>query len=110
DDRIGSIAPGMEADLVALDGDPLTDITAVRRVVFVMKGGQVYKNVHAEGKPVVLKTTTLLDGNGGVVRNANIRLDGSRIDSIGTTPAAPTYDLTGLTVLPGLIDTHVHIN
>jgi imidazolonepropionase-like amidohydrolase len=44
-DRIGSIAPGLEADVIALDGDPLKDITAVRRVVFVMKGGVVYKNV-----------------------------------------------------------------
>jgi len=44
-DRIGSIAPGYEADVIALDGDPLKDITAVRRVVFVMKGGVVYKNV-----------------------------------------------------------------
>jgi len=43
-DRIGSIAPGMEADLVATEGNPLDDITAVRRVVFVMKGGKVYKN------------------------------------------------------------------
>jgi imidazolonepropionase-like amidohydrolase len=43
-DQIGSIAPGLEADIIALDGDPLTDITAVRRVVFVMKGGVVYKN------------------------------------------------------------------
>lgn len=45
-DRIGSIAPGLEADIIALDGDPLEDITAVRRVVFVMKGGVVYKNRH----------------------------------------------------------------
>jgi imidazolonepropionase-like amidohydrolase len=43
-DQIGSIAPGMQADIIALDGDPLKDITAVRRVVFVMKGGVVYKN------------------------------------------------------------------
>ena len=43
-DRIGSIAPGLEADIIALDGDPLKEITAVRRVVFVMKGGVVYKN------------------------------------------------------------------
>jgi imidazolonepropionase-like amidohydrolase len=42
-DRIGSIAPGYEADIIALDGDPVKDITAVRRVVFVMKGGVVYK-------------------------------------------------------------------
>jgi len=43
-DQIGSIAPGFQADIIALDGDPLKDITAVRRVVFVMKGGVVYKN------------------------------------------------------------------
>ena len=42
--RIGAIAPGMEADLVATEGNPLDDITNVRRVVFVMKGGRVYKN------------------------------------------------------------------
>jgi imidazolonepropionase-like amidohydrolase len=44
-DQIGSIAPGLQADIIALDGDPLKDITSVRRVVFVMKGGVVYKNI-----------------------------------------------------------------
>ena len=44
-DKIGSIAPGMEADLIGVDGDPLQDITALRRVVFVVKAGKVYKNV-----------------------------------------------------------------
>ena len=43
-DQIGSLAPGLQADIIALAGDPLKDITAVRRVVFVMKGGIVYKN------------------------------------------------------------------
>lgn len=42
--EIGSIAPGLQADIIAVDGDPLKDITAVRRVVFVMKGGKVYRN------------------------------------------------------------------
>jgi imidazolonepropionase-like amidohydrolase len=42
---IGALAPSMEADLIAVDGDPLTDITALQRVVFVMKGGAVYRNV-----------------------------------------------------------------
>jgi imidazolonepropionase-like amidohydrolase len=44
-DKIGAIAPGMEADLIAVEGDPLRDISALRRVVFVMKGGKVYKNI-----------------------------------------------------------------
>ncbi len=44
-DRIGAIAPGLQADIIALDGDPLKDITAVRHVAFVMKGGVVYKEV-----------------------------------------------------------------
>jgi len=43
--EIGSIAAGMQADVIALDGDPVKDITALRRVVFVMKAGKVYKNV-----------------------------------------------------------------
>jgi imidazolonepropionase-like amidohydrolase len=43
-DKVGTIAPGMEADLIAVDGDPLKDITALRRVVFVMKGGRIYKS------------------------------------------------------------------
>jgi imidazolonepropionase-like amidohydrolase len=42
---IGTIAPGMEADIIATAGNPVADITAVRRTVFVMKGGKVYKNV-----------------------------------------------------------------
>ena len=43
-DQIGTINLGFEADIIALQGDPLSDITAVRRVSFVMKGGVVYKN------------------------------------------------------------------
>jgi imidazolonepropionase-like amidohydrolase len=43
-DQIGAIAPGMQADLIAVDGDPVKDITALGRVVFVMKGGKVYRN------------------------------------------------------------------
>ncbi|HEV3142079.1 MAG TPA: amidohydrolase family protein, partial [Vicinamibacterales bacterium] len=42
---IGTLAAGFEADLVGLDGNPLTDIAAVTRVAFVMKGGKVYKHV-----------------------------------------------------------------
>jgi imidazolonepropionase-like amidohydrolase len=42
-DRVGTIAPGYEADLIAVQGDPLKDIGALERVVFVMKGGKRYR-------------------------------------------------------------------
>jgi len=44
DTRIGALAPGLQADLVAVDGNPLQDIETLRRVRFVMKGGVVYAN------------------------------------------------------------------
>lgn len=43
-DRIGSLEAGKFADVVAVSGDPLSDITELERVKFVMKGGQLYKN------------------------------------------------------------------
>jgi imidazolonepropionase-like amidohydrolase len=43
-DQIGSIDKGKYADLIAVSGDPLADITELQRVKFVMKGGRIIKN------------------------------------------------------------------
>jgi imidazolonepropionase-like amidohydrolase len=43
-DRVGSVEAGKFADLVAVEGDPIADITELERVKFVMKGGHVFKN------------------------------------------------------------------
>ena len=43
-DKIGTIEPGKFADIIAVDGDPLADVTTLERVKFVMKGGEVVKN------------------------------------------------------------------
>ncbi len=50
-DQVGSIAPGMQADIVGFDGDPLKDVYAAGRAVFVMKGGKIYENLEHGSKP-----------------------------------------------------------
>lgn len=44
-DRVGALEPGMFADLIAVEGNPLEDITRLERVAFVMKGGVVVKHL-----------------------------------------------------------------
>ena len=64
----------------------------------------------AQGGPVMIRAGRLLDGKGGMTRNATIVITGDRITRVGTGGAAPaTYDLSRLTVLPGMIDSHVHL-
>ncbi len=63
----------------------------------------------AMAQPMVIKTTTLIDGKGNVLRNKEIVIESGRITHIADARQKPTIDLSGLTVMPGWIDTHVHL-
>ena len=49
-DRIGSVEPGKLADVIAVEGNPLDDIASLRRVRFVMKGGEVFVGGSADDR------------------------------------------------------------
>src|SRR3989440_2358914 len=58
---------------------------------------------------IVIAASAVLDGRGHVLRNTRIVVEGSKIVAIDPKAGPVTYDLRGLTVLPGWIDSHVHI-
>ncbi|MFQ5704490.1 MAG: amidohydrolase family protein [Gemmatimonadales bacterium] len=63
----------------------------------------------AQSQPITLIVDRVLDGAGGILEHTNIVVRGSKIEDIGSTSAGVKYDLSGLTVLPGGIDTHNHV-
>src|SRR5438445_7348937 len=64
----------------------------------------------SQERPIVIRAATLIDGKGGVTRNVSIVVQGSRIARIDASAQGTSYDLKGLTVMPGWIDTHVHMD
>src|SRR5215471_2230073 len=64
--------------------------------------------VAAWAQPVVIKTTTLIDGKGRVLHNKEIVVENGRITRVADAKQKPAIDLSDLTVMPGWIDTHVH--
>jgi imidazolonepropionase-like amidohydrolase len=86
------------------------DPTLLGRGIAAMAPIVLYAStVAAQDRAVTIRAGTLIDGTGQVRKDATIVVQGSRITAIDPGRAGATYDLTGLTVLPGLIDTHVHI-
>jgi imidazolonepropionase-like amidohydrolase len=63
-------------------------------------------------RPVTIHADRVLDGRGGVMTDATIVVEGGKITRIdkGAPAGGATYELAGMTVLPGLIDAHVHLN
>jgi cytosine/adenosine deaminase-related metal-dependent hydrolase len=54
-ERVGTLAPGKAADLIAVRGDPLRDVTALQTVSFVMKGGKVHKQTAAGAEAALVR-------------------------------------------------------
>jgi imidazolonepropionase-like amidohydrolase len=107
-DRIGSVVEGKEADLIAVEGNPVEDITALQRVVFVMKAGRVYRNGREGGRlmdrtgiailsPSVVTTTPLgapdsiraAIARGGVITMTVVRQDSGAIPIARYVELAP---------------------
>jgi imidazolonepropionase-like amidohydrolase len=65
-------------------------------------------SAHAQDLPITIRAGRLLDGV-GVAENINPTVEGSRVTRLETTTGPVTYDLSDLTVMPGWIDTHVHL-
>jgi imidazolonepropionase-like amidohydrolase len=67
-------------------------------------------SVIAQSDPgTTIRARQVIDGRGGVTNNATISIKNGKIVSVGASSTAPAIDLGNLTLLPGFIDTHVHI-
>ena len=64
----------------------------------------------AQPMRIVIAASTVVDGRGAVLHDTRIVIEGARIGAIDPSAGPVDYDLRGLTVMPGWIDTHVHLN
>src|SRR5437588_259333 len=64
----------------------------------------------AQATRIVIAASTVVDGCGAVLRDTRIVIEGSKIAAIDPSAGPVDYDLRGLTVMPGWIDTHIHLN
>ena len=65
--------------------------------------------VHAQGTETTIRARQVLDGRGGTLANATVTIRDGKIARVETRAGTPTIDLGDLTLMPGIIDTHVHI-
>lgn len=87
-----------------------TTVPCILSILFASAMGQPNSRPTADPKNrVAMATSTLLDGKGRVLHDTRIVIEGSKIVAIDPKAAPVDYDLRGLTVLPGWIDSHVHI-
>ena len=81
----------------------------IRIFAFVILCGVLSISAQTPNKQIVIAASTVLDGKGGVLHNTRIVVEGSKIVRVDPNAARVNYDLRGLTVLPGWIDSLVLI-
>ena len=117
--KLGALEKGKLADVIAVPGNVLADVTATERVLFVMKGGQVVKRpgpAPAPQKPrLLLRAAHLFDARSdSLLEHGAVLIEGDKIIAVGAALEAPAdaqvVDLGDATLLPGLIDAHVHLS
>ncbi len=105
---ISSCALVVTIAVVALTGESW-DQPAVQAPPGQGAGQQGGRGRGAAG-PITIRAARLLDGRGGTVANAVVEVQGSKITKIDSRSGPVTYDLGDVTMLPGMIDVHVHLN
>ena len=81
----------------------------MKLVTFLLTGLCLVPGAAFAQEPVSIKAARVLDGKGGILMNAAVVVEGSKIVRIDPNPTTVTYDLGDATLMPGWIDTHVHI-
>jgi imidazolonepropionase-like amidohydrolase len=112
-DKLGALDKGKLADVIAVPGDVLAQIDAIQRVSFVMKGGQILKRLAPPSpRRIALKAAHLFDGTGDTLRDGvTVLVEDGKISGVNVPvpDGVQVLDLGDATILPGLIDAHVHL-
>src|SRR4029453_2785851 len=75
----------------------------------ILLGGATTVPAQQAVAPVTIRAAQVIDGRGGVQRNVVVTVRGSKIERVAPAAGKVSYDLGAMTLLPGFIDTHVHI-
>src|SRR3989441_9988092 len=81
----------------------------LRSWVLILAVGATSLSAQQPGAPVTIRAAQVFDGRGNMQRNVVVTVRGSKIERVAPAAGAVSYDLGSMTLLPGFIDTHVHI-
>src|SRR5262245_62101961 len=84
-------------------------VLIVRTWLLILGAGVASVPAQQAGVTITIRAARVFDGRGTVQRNIVVTVRGSKIERVGPADGAVSYDLGSMTLLPGFIDTHVHI-